>query len=105
MDRITTKAKTTGSCGGRIRAVCGLWAAGKDLLHEFNPRVYVAELPPKYNIDTVAQEGCKDVRALELLMSNPLGNLLSESLDAALYRHALQLAGVSIGPAICLFVG
>lgn len=63
----------------------------KELLHKHNARVYVAELPPKYNLHTVAEEGCSEGRHLERLLSNPLGTLLSESLDYALYRCALLL--------------
>ena len=50
--------------------------------------MYVAELPPKYNLHTIVEEGCTEGRHLERLLSNPLGTLLSESLDSALYRCA-----------------
>ena len=66
-----------------------LCAAGsKELLLEHNARVYVAELPPKYNTHTIAEEGCTESRHLAKLLSNPLGSLLGESLDTALYRCA-----------------
>ena len=54
--------------------------------------MYVAELPPKYNLQTVVEEGCSEGRYLETLLSNPLGTLLSNSLDSALYRCKVLLA-------------
>ena len=59
-----------------------------NLLHDGHARVYVAELPPKYNLHIIAQEGCKDGNFLKTLLSNPLGPLFDASLDSALYRCA-----------------
>ena len=74
-------------------------AAGyKDLLHEYNPRVYVADLPRKYNMHTIVREGCTEGQFLETLLSNILGTLLSESLDAALYRCVLLQAAYRVVP-------
>ena len=50
-------------------------------------RVYVAELPPKYNLHTIAKDGCKESNVLATLLGSPLGTLLSASLDDALYRY------------------
>ena len=58
----------------------------KDLLHEQSARVFVAELPPKYNLQTIVDDGCLEGRYLQRLLSNPLGTLLSESLNSAQYR-------------------
>ncbi|KAK9834820.1 hypothetical protein WJX81_001043 [Elliptochloris bilobata] len=63
----------------------------RDLLHDFNARVYVVELPPKYNTHAIAREGCTEGRFLETLLSNPLGTMLSESLVSALYRNTSAL--------------
>lgn len=52
-------------------------------------REYVAELPPKYNLYTTVEEGCSEGCLLERLLSSPLGALLSESSDSALYRCPL----------------
>lgn len=38
-----------------------------------------------YNLHTIAREGCTESSVLKDLLGNPLGSLLSESLDAALY--------------------
>lgn len=59
-----------------------------DLLHDGHARVFVAELPPKYNLHIIAQESCKDGNFLKTLLSNPLGPLFDASLDSALYRCA-----------------
>lgn len=59
-----------------------------DLVHGGHARVYVADLPPKYNLHIIAQEGCKDGNFLKTLLSNPLGPLFDASLDLALYRCA-----------------
>ena len=77
------------ACRLLARLMLPLCAAGsKELLLEHNARVYVAELPPKYNVHTIAEEGCTESRHLEKLLSNPLGSLLGETLDTALYRCA-----------------
>ena len=59
-----------------------------NLLHGEHARVYVADLPPKYNLHIIAQEGCKDGDFLKTLLSNPLGPLFDASLESALYRCA-----------------
>ena len=48
--------------------------------------MYVAELPPKYNLHLIAEEGCEDGRFLKEMLANPLGPLYESSLDLALYR-------------------
>ena len=63
-------------------------AAGGDLLEDVHVRVFVAELPPKYNLHTIAKEGCEDGYLREVL-ANPLGPLFMSSLDQALYRYRL----------------
>ncbi len=81
------------------------WAGARSgLLHELNARVYVAELPPKYNLHTIAKDGCKESNVLETLLGSPLGTLLSASLDDALYRCRAQgvlLSTLSRGSAAC----
>jgi len=66
------------------------------LLHELNARVYVAELPPKYNLHTIAKDGCKESNVLATLLGSPLGTLLSVSLDDALYRCRAQQVSADI---------
>lgn len=63
-------------------------AADDDLLQELHARVYVADLPPKYNLHIIADEGCEEGRVLKEMLANPLGPLLEGSLDKALYRWA-----------------
>ena len=48
--------------------------------------MYVAELPPKYNLHIIAKEGCEGGRFLKEVLANPLGPLYESSLDEALYR-------------------
>ena len=61
-------------------------AAGDDLLQDVHARVYVADLPPKYNMHIMAIKGCEDGRFLKDMLANPLGPLFESSLDLALYR-------------------
>ena len=61
-------------------------AAGDDLLQDVHARVFVADLPPKYNLHLIAEEGCEDGRFLKEMLANPLGPLYENSLDLALYR-------------------
>jgi hypothetical protein len=66
--------------------------------------VYVAELPPKYNLHTIAKDGCKESNVLETLLGSPLGTLLSASLDDALYRcraRRVSLNTLAQGSASC----
>ena len=51
--------------------------------------MYVADLPPKYNLHIIAKEGCEDGRFLKRVLANPLGPLYNGSLDTALYRCAV----------------
>ena len=67
-----------------LPGVCG--AAGDDLLQDVHARVYVAELPPKYNLHTIAKEGCEDTAYFREVLANPLGPLYESSLDQAQYR-------------------
>ena len=55
-------------------------------MQDVHARVYVAELPPKYNLHLIATEGCEDGRFLKNILANPLGPLFESSLDKALYR-------------------
>ena len=71
--------------------------AGQDLLHTANARVYVADLPPKYNLHTIAKEGCEEGQFLKDLLANPLGSMFDGSLDLALYRRAHMLTGAVAG--------
>lgn len=64
------------------------FSGAENLLLDAHARVYVADLPPKYNLYIMAQEGCEDGIFLRNLLSNPLGPLLNASLDSALYRWA-----------------
>ena len=59
--------------------------AGDDLLQDEHVRIFVADLPPKYNVHTIAKEGCKSEQ-LSALLANPLGPLIHKSLSQALYR-------------------
>lgn len=61
-------------------------AAGYDLLQDVHARVFVADLPPKYNLHIMAKEGCEDGRFLKDMLANPLGPLFESSLDLAQYR-------------------
>jgi hypothetical protein len=54
--------------------------------------VFVAELPPKYNLHTIAAEGCEDGAFLKDILANPLGVPVEGDLDLALYRCARALA-------------
>ena len=63
-----------------------LFSGAENLLLDAHARVYVADLPPKYNLYIMAQEGCEDGIFLRNFLSNPLGPLLNASLDSALYR-------------------
>ena len=51
-------------------------------------RVYVAELPPKYNLDLIRRQGCQDAHLVEQLLANPLGELADASLDAVPFRKS-----------------
>ena len=51
-------------------------------------RVYVAELPPKYNLDLIRSQGCQDAHLVEQLLANPLGELANASLDAVPFRKS-----------------
>jgi len=65
--------------------------AGDDLLLDAHARVFVAELPPKYNLHTVTAEGCEDGAFLKGILTNPLGVPFKGDLDLALYRWARAL--------------
>ena len=74
------------------------WSAvGDDLLQELHARVYVADLPPKYNLHIIANEGCEEGHILKEMLANPLGPLFEGSLDKALYRFGLALAANQSG--------
>ena len=72
------------------------WSAvGDDLLQELNARVYVADLPPKYNLHIIANEGCEEGHIIKEMLANPLGTPVESSLDKTLYRCALCLLRVA----------
>ena len=51
-------------------------------------KVYVADLPPKYNLDLIRRQGCQDAHLVEQLLANPLGELAGDSLDAVPFRRS-----------------
>lgn len=55
-------------------------------MQDAHVRVFVADLPPKYNIHIIAEKDCEDGRFLKNLLANPLGPLLDDSLDNSQYR-------------------
>ena len=58
--------------------------------------MYVADLPPEYNLHIIANEGCEEGRILKEMLANPLGPLFESSLDKALYRWAQCLQKVVV---------
>ena len=50
-------------------------------------KVYVAELPPKYNLDLIRRQGCQ-AHLVEQLLANPLGELAGDSLNAVPFRKS-----------------
>jgi len=64
--------------------------------------VFVAELPPRYNLHLIATEGCEDGAFLKSMLANPLGPPYEAALDLALYRwaHARALKERRRGPRV-----
>ena len=71
------------------RVLCANAATDEDLLQDMHARVYVADLPPKYNLHIIAVEGCEEGLFLREMLANPLGAVFEGSLDKALYRWAV----------------
>ncbi len=57
-------------------ALAGVAAAATDLLGEQHARIYVAELPSRYHVDLLYEEGKQGCeQTAEEYLANPLGRL------------------------------
>ncbi len=49
-------------------------------------KVFVVELPRKYNLDLITRQACNNTHFVEKVLTNTLGELSGSSLDVAHYR-------------------
>jgi len=62
-------------------------AGSPSLVTDNHVKVFVVDLPRKYNVDLIKQQACNNTHVVERLFTNTLGDLFTDSLDLAHYRN------------------